>query len=167
MVQEVRKVRKVLGVLAAVLATLCGTALAQTKDPRTIVETAMMQADRLFNQAAADRDMKRFLSFVADDAKFDSAEGLGKDAVAKAWAAFFEPDGPTISWAPTKAGALVAGDVGYTVGTWERHSKSAAGIAVVTRGEYLTVWRKQKDGIWRVQFDTGSTRPQVRTLPLR
>jgi ketosteroid isomerase-like protein len=140
---------------------------AQTKDPRTIVETAMMQADRLFNQAAADRDMKRFLTFVADDAKFDAAEGLGKDAVAKAWAPFFEPDGPTISWAPTKAEALVATDVGYTVGTWERHSKSAAGIAVVTRGEYLTVWRKQKDGIWRVEFDTGSTRPQVHTLPLR
>src|SRR5476649_2680187 len=65
-----------------------GPAFAKTKDPRAIVEAAMMQADRLFNQAAADRDMKRFLSFVADDAKFDSAEGLGKDAVAKAWASF-------------------------------------------------------------------------------
>ena len=166
MVLEVRKVRGVLVVLG-VLAVLGGSVLAQTKNPREVAEAEMMKADRDFNQTAADRDLKAFLSFVADNAKFDSAEGLGKNAVAKAWTPFFEPNGPTISWAPTKAEALVAGDVGYTVGTWERHSKSAAGIAVVTRGEYLTVWRKQKDGIWRVEFDTGSTRPQVRTLPLR
>ena len=27
------------------------------------------------------------------------------------------------------------------------------------RGEYLTVWRKQRDGSWKVIFDTGSTLP--------
>ena len=57
----------------------------------------MLKADRDFNQAMADHDLKRFLSFVAADATFDSAEGRGKDAVAKAWAPFFAPNGPTIS----------------------------------------------------------------------
>jgi len=107
----------------------------------------------------ADHDLKRFLSFVAPDAAFDSAEGRGRDSVAKAWAAFFEPNGPAIRWQPTKAEALVAGDVGYTVGTWERRSKDAAGKELVRHGQYLTVWRKQKDGSWLATFDTGSTAP--------
>ena len=126
---------------------------------RKAAEGAMLQADRDFNQAMADRDLNRFLSFVAEDATFDSAEGRGRDAVAKAWAPFFAPDGPTISWTPTKAEALVAGDVGYTVGTWERHTKGTAGQLLVRRGQYLTVWRKQKDGTWQAAFDTGSTAP--------
>jgi ketosteroid isomerase-like protein len=119
----------------------------------------MLNADRGFNQALADHDLKRFLSFVAPDAAFDSAEGRGRDSVAKAWAAFFAPNGPTIKWAPTKAEALVAGDVGYTVGMWERRSKDTAGKDVVRHGQYLTVWRKQKDGSWLATFDTGSTAP--------
>jgi ketosteroid isomerase-like protein len=87
--------------------------------------------------------------------------------VRKAWAPFFEADGPTISWMPTKAESLVAGDVGYTVGTWERHTKDARGREVVRRGQYLTVWRKQKDGAWRAAFDTGSTSPEgARVRPL-
>jgi len=133
--------------------------IAQTTDVRKAAEAAMLKADRDFNRAMADHDLMRFVSFVAPDAAFDSAEGRGKDAVAKAWAAFFAPNGPTISWSPTKAESLVAGDVGYTVGTWERHSKDAAGNAVVRRGQYLTVWRKQPDGSWAATFDTGSTAP--------
>jgi ketosteroid isomerase-like protein len=148
--------------MSCVLLYLLGVAsaaTAQTGDVRKAAEAAMLKADRDFNEAMAARDLPRFLSWVALDAAFDSAEGRGRDAVAKAWAPFFQPGGPTISWAPTKAEALVAGDVGYTVGTWERHSKDAAGKDVVRHGQYLTVWRKQKDGSWLATFDTGSTAP--------
>ena len=166
MVREAPGVRRVLGVLG-VLVVLGGAAFAQTKDPRVVADAAMLKADRDFNQAMADRDMNRFLSFVAEDAVFSSADARGRDGVRKAWAPFFEPNGPTISWAPTKAEALVAGDVGYTIGTWERHTKDARGGEVVRRGQYLTVWRKQTDGAWRATFDTGSTSPDgARIRPL-
>jgi ketosteroid isomerase-like protein len=133
---------------------------AQTNNPRAVAEAAMLKADREFNQAAVDRDMERFLSFVSETAVFDSADGPGRDAVKKAWAPFFQPGGPSISWTPTKAESLVAGDVGYTVGTWLRGGKDAQGKNVIARtGQYLTVWRKEKDGVWRVTFDTGSTAP--------
>ncbi len=159
MVPEVPRVPRVL-VLALALLVLATPAAAQTASVRRAAEAAMLKADRDFNQAMADHDMKRFVSFVASDAAFDSAEGRGPDAVGKAWAPFFQPNGPSIRWEPTKAEALVAGDVGYTVGTWERHSKDAAGKAVVRHGQYLTVWRKQKDGSWAATFDTGSTAAQ-------
>ena len=144
--------------VVAVVALSSLPAKAQTRNPRADAE--MLKADRDFNQAAADRDMDRFLSFVSDTAVFDSADGRGRESVKKAWAPFFEKDGPTISWTPTKAESLVAGDVGYTVGTWERHTKDARGNAMVRKGQYLTVWRKEKDGVWRATFDTGSTSPE-------
>ena len=138
---------------------LGAAAAAQTKNPREVAEAAMMKADRDFNQAVADRNMDRFLAFVSETAAFDSAEGRGREAVKQAWAPFFEASGPKISWAPTKAESLVAGDVGYTVGTWRRQIKDARGNEIDREGQYLTVWRKEKDGVWRATFDTGSTSP--------
>ena len=117
----------------------------------------MLKADRDFNKAVADRDMSRFLSLVAEDATFNASRG--REAVGKAWAPFFSVDGPKLSWAPTKAESLVAGDVGYTVGTWERRTPAPDGTVKVTHGQYLTVWQKQKDGSWQATFDTGSTAP--------
>jgi len=154
-----------IGLAAGVLAAT--SAVAQTKNSRQLAEAAMLKADREFSQAAVDRDMDRFLSFVSETAVFDSAEGRGPEAVKRAWAPFFEPDGPSISWSPTKAEALVAGDVGYTVGTWQRSAKGPGGRKVVGAGQYLTVWRKEKDGLWRATFDTGSTAPpRPATRPL-
>jgi ketosteroid isomerase-like protein len=132
-------------------------ARAQGHAPLKTAEAAMLKADRDFNQAMANHDLARFLSFVAEDATFNS--NRGREAVGKAWAPFFEADGPRISWRPTKAESLVAGDVGYTVGIWERRTKNADGTVKVTRGQYLTVWRKQKDGSWQASYDTGSTAP--------
>jgi ketosteroid isomerase-like protein len=147
-------------VVLEVVGVLTASVSAQAPaDARATAEAAMMQADRDFDRAAAERNMDRFLSFVAENAAFDSAEGRGRDAVRKAWASLFAPNGPTLRWTPTRAESLVAGDVGYTIGTWERHTKDDRGADVVRRGQYLTVWRKQKDGAWRAEFDTGSTAP--------
>jgi len=159
MVLKVLRVLRVLAVLA-VLAVLGESVAAQTKNARELAEAAMLKADREFNQAVVDRDMDRFLSFVSETAVFDSADGRGRDAVKKAWAPLFQPDGPSLTWAPTKAESLVAGDVGYTVGTWLRGGKDAQGKNILARtGQYMTVWRKEKDGVWRATFDTGSTAP--------
>src|SRR6516164_652017 len=114
---------RVPGVLVLAVLVLAAPGSAQTTDVRKTAEAAMLNADRGFSQAMADHDLKRFLSFVAPDAAFDSAEGRGRDSVARAWAPFFEPNGPTIRWQPTRAEALVAADVGYTVGTWERRAR--------------------------------------------
>ena len=54
---------------------------------------------------------------------------------------------------------LVGGDLGYTVGNWERRLKAKDGRVVVQHGQYLTVWKKQADGRWQVIFDGGSEAP--------
>jgi ketosteroid isomerase-like protein len=158
--QEVRGVLTVRGVhrvlvLGSVLMAVGASTVAAQPAARRQAEAAMLKADRDFNQALADRDVARFLSFVAEDATFNT--NRGREAVGKAWAPFFATDGPRIKWAPTKAEALVAGDVGFTIGTWERRTKAADGATTVAKGQYLTVWQRHKDGSWQATFDTGST----------
>jgi ketosteroid isomerase-like protein len=146
-------------ITAVVLAAMLATPLvAQTRNSQQEAVKAMLKADRDFDRAAADRDIDRFIALVSEDAAFDSAEGRGREAIKKAWAPFFQKDGPTLRWTPAKGEALVGGDVGYTIGTWERRGRNEAGQLFVRRGEYLTVWRKEKDGVWRATYDTGSTR---------
>jgi ketosteroid isomerase-like protein len=123
---------------------------------------AIMKADADFNQAVADRDLKRFLSFVGEPATFNGGtpgEIHGRDAIAKEWASYFQPNGPRLTWKPTKAEILGHEDLGYTVGSWELRPPAGGQAAAigVTRGNYLTVWKKQADGAWRIVFDTGSS----------
>jgi ketosteroid isomerase-like protein len=165
MVHKVRQARSVGGACLAVTlaAAVIGAAGpdAQSSSPDTtpkrVAEAAMLKADRAFNQAVADGNLERFLSLVAENATFNAAHG--RDAVRKAWTPFFAADGPRLSWSPTKAESLVGGDVGYTIGTWERKTKGTDGAVKITHGQYLTVWEKQKDGSWQATYDTGSTAP--------
>src|SRR6266850_309746 len=95
-----------LAVIAVLVAVSVG-GRAQTADQRAAA--AIMKADSDFNKAVADRDLKRFLSFIAEGATFNGGtanEIHGRDAIAKAWAPFFEPNGPRLTWAPTKAEVL-------------------------------------------------------------
>lgn len=122
----------------------------------------IMKADADFAVSVAQRNRERFLTFIADLTTFGggtAGEVHGRDAVMKDWSEFFAPDGPTLSWTPTHAEVIGAGDLGYTTGTSLFRGRGPDGAIVERRGEYLTVWKKQRDGAWQVIFDTGSTLP--------
>ena len=121
---------------------------------------AIMQADRDFNRSVASRDQKKFLSLVSETAVFVGDGPMrGHDEILKGWSAFFDPNGPTLTWEPTRAEVLVGGDVGVTIGSWVRRTKAADGKTAEARGQYVTTWQKQKDGAWKVVYDIGSTAP--------
>jgi ketosteroid isomerase-like protein len=52
-----------------------------------------------------------------------------------------------------------AGDMGYTWGHYEGHAKDKSGNAVLTSGRYMTIWKKQSDGKWKVALDSSSEEP--------
>jgi ketosteroid isomerase-like protein len=152
-------------VFVVAVAAICGSAatrraLAQTGSQAASRE--IVQADTEFARAVAERNRERFLSFIADVTTFNggSANELrGRDAVMKDWDDFFDPNGPTLTWTPTKGEVIGAGDVGYTAGRSLFRARAVDGSLTERRGEYLTVWRRQRDGSWKVVFDTGSTLP--------
>ena len=83
-----------------------------------------------------------------------SAPLIGKVAVAKS--ANWSAQGYQLTWTPTDAVMGPSGDMGYTWGHFEGKSKDANGNPVVTGGRYMTVWRKQPDGNWKVVLDAGA-----------
>jgi ketosteroid isomerase-like protein len=54
-----------------------------------------------------------------------------------------------LSWAPIASGRR--GDLGYTVGKATLATTSGKTV----RSSYVTIWRRNSDGAWRVWFDTG------------
>ena len=61
-----------------------------------------------------------------------------------------------LRWEPDTAVVAASGDVGYTLGHWESVLRGAAGDSVVGRGNYVTIWRRQSDGTWKVAVDIGN-----------
>jgi len=149
--------------LAAGAILLASTGVVAQRPPDLEAAAAqIVKADAEFARSVAERNRDRFLSFIADATTFGggSANELrGKDAVWQAWSDFFAPAGPTLTWTPRKGEVIGAGDVGYTTGRAVMRARGADGKLTERQTEYLTVWKKQADGSWKVIFDAGSTLP--------
>ncbi len=48
-----------------------------------------------------------------------------------------------------------SGDLGYTIGRWERVAV-AEGEEIVATGSYVTIWRLQENGTWKAELDIGN-----------
>jgi len=79
---------------------------------------------------------------------------VGRVAIAKS--AKWDPKAYQLTWTPTEAVMGPSGDVGWTWGHFEGHSKDASGNPITTTGRYITIWRKQADGSWKVALDAGA-----------
>jgi ketosteroid isomerase-like protein len=79
---------------------------------------------------------------------------IGKVAITKA--ATWSPKDYQLTWTPTDAMMGPSGDMGYTWGHFEGKSRDANGNPVTSSGRYITVWRKQPDGTWKVALDAGA-----------
>ncbi len=101
-----------------------------------------------------------FADWFADDGVAlgnGAAPLIGKVAIAKS-ATWLAKD-YQLSWTPTDAMMGPSGDMGYTWGHYEGRSKDANGNPVLTSGRFITVWRRQPDGTWKVVLDAGASEP--------
>jgi ketosteroid isomerase-like protein len=113
-----------------------------------------------FAKDVLERGGAAFADWFAPDAVAlgnGAAPLLGKVAIAKS--ANWSPKDYQLTWTPTDATMGPSGDIGYTWGHFEGHSKDANGNPVTTSGRYITIWRKQPDGNWKVVLDAGSNEP--------
>ncbi len=82
---------------------------------------------------------------------------LGRTAISRE--AQWKPDQYQLTWVPEGAQMSPAGDMGFTWGHYEGHSKDHAGQPVLTSGRYITVWKKQGNGPWKVAMDASADEP--------
>ena len=66
----------------------------------------------------------------------------------------------TLFWEPIVADVSSSGDLGYTMGPASLKD-SARGDAPTWFGFYFSIWKKEKDGRWKVAVDAGTTSTKV------
>lgn len=126
-------------------------ALGQTKGK---AEDTILAADAAWLKVYQAKDLAKSVAFCDEQGSTlapNAPIATGKDAIEKVIADDFVHD--NITWHANKVGVARSGDLGYTSGTTEMNSKDASGKTVVYNGKYLTMWKKQKDGSWRVLYD--------------
>jgi ketosteroid isomerase-like protein len=110
-----------------------------------------------FQKDVTARGGPAFADWAADDGEVlgnGAAPLIGKVAIAKSIT--WSPKEYQLIWTPTDAAMGPSGDMGYTWGHYEGHGKDANGNPVTTSGRYITIWRKQPDGNWKVALDAGA-----------
>ena len=125
------------------------------------VQAALQDADRAFSQATAARRADGWMEFMAaDGAMIRPARTIsGTAAVREQITQQFADTSFTLAWEPQLADVGASGDLGYTVGGWEARFRNEKGEPQVRTGRYLTVWKKQADGSWKVVQDIGVQDP--------
>lgn len=81
----------------------------------------------------------------------------GTKSITKLIASDFAMKDYKLVWHGDKVGAAKSGDLGYTSGTYDWSYTDAAGKSIRDKGKYLTIWKKQADGSWKVLFDMFNT----------
>ncbi len=120
----------------------------------------LFDLDTRFAKDVAEHGGAAFADWFADDAVAlgnGKSPIFGKAAIVKSSA--WSPKQYQLTWTPTDAVMGPSGDMGYTWGHFEGHSKDANGNPVTTSGRYITVWRKEPDGSWKVVLDAGADEP--------
>jgi ketosteroid isomerase-like protein len=84
---------------------------------------------------------------------------VGIDAIRQMVAATRAIPGFHISWTPDSAVVSPSGDFGYTYGTNRITAPDSTGTLHTAEGRYVTVWRKESDGLWRCSVDISNEGP--------
>jgi ketosteroid isomerase-like protein len=151
-----RVLRRVLGFATVFVAALAALA-AQGVIPPDLA--AMAETEREFAKAATVKGWRdAFLDFFADDSIAFAPEVVSaKDRLRK------QPSTPfsefELVWEPRTGDVASSGDLGWLTGpsTSINHKSPDKKPSY---GCYLSVWRKQADGRWRVFIDVGASAPE-------
>jgi ketosteroid isomerase-like protein len=140
---------------------------AQSSAPNPLTDTTVKPGKVLlydlearFAKDVAARGGAGFADWFAEDGVAlgnGAAPKIGKVAIAKS--ATWLPKDYQLTWTPSDAMMGPSGDMGYTWGHYEGRSKDSHGNPVLTSGRYITMWRKEPDGNWKVVLDAGANEP--------
>ena len=115
-------------------------------------EKSVAAADEAFYAASVKEGGKAWADFADEDVRLPYA--AGRAAIRAYYDKAYARPGFSISWHPTYA--HVTGDIGVTSGPYEAHRRNRAGRDVRETGTYVTVWQRQKKGVWRYVWDGGT-----------
>jgi ketosteroid isomerase-like protein len=128
----------------AAAATAHGTPATPTEQVRA--------AETAFAKTLADRDLAAFRSFLAADAVFVEDPPLRRpEKIVAGWRGYFDGAAAPFSWAPDTIAVLDSGRLALSSGP----VLAPDGHRI---GTFNSVWRRERDGRWRIVLDHGCPR---------
>lgn len=115
----------------------------------------LLEVDRAFSDMSVERGMKAaFLEYIDSNGvllrpgEMPIIGASAIDFLVRQDDSRFE-----LKWEPGGAEIASSGDMGYTYGVYEMKVK---GTDSSLFGNYVTIWKKQKDGKWKFSLDSGN-----------
>ena len=129
-------------------------------DPEAL-RKALTEADRVFARETQIRGLEGWVDAFADSAlslRPNRPLVRGKQMIRELMTRAFADTTFAFTWEPAMAEVSGSGDLGYTVGLYQRSQMGAGGRTVVSTGKYVSIWRRER-GAWKVILDTGVPDP--------
>ena len=117
-------------------------------------QDALRQADIAWAEAA--KTTEGHLEYFLEDAMVlgpNEPVMMGKKNIQEMLAGLHSTPGFMLHWQPISVEVASSGDLGYTVGSYSFAMTDSAGNPINDNGKYLTIWKKQPDGSWKVAAD--------------
>jgi ketosteroid isomerase-like protein len=144
---------------------LCGLlssallAPAQECDPQETAKAMLENETKFVAKGQEEGTRAASLAFLADDAiMFDPGPVNAK----KTWTA--RPETPlSLKWQPAFAAMARSCDLAFTTGPaeWRKNKEDEKPLGY---GQYVSIWKKQKDGVWKVAVDVGGSVPSAQKI---
>lgn len=135
-----------------------GRSSAQTEREKAL--GSLVEAERAFAKTSEEKGIREaFLAWLAPDATvFRPGPVPGRSVYEK-----MDPANPALlTWEPQVAEVAASGEMGYTSGPYvirPRRDAEPTGC-----GHYVSIWKRQPDGAWRVFLDAGISYGRPATL---
>lgn len=132
----------------------------QTSDTGKLKQE-IVDTDKAMSKLAIEEGFFKAILFYADDDIIKLNDGqypvIGKKEFEEKIGNDLGPK--TLTWEPVNAEVANSGELGYTWGNWKFVRSDT-----IYYGNYFTIWKKQKNGKWKVALDGGNTTPPPKDL---
>jgi ketosteroid isomerase-like protein len=127
-----------------------------TKSSKQVPSGILMKADLDFSSLSVKEGMqKAFLTYFAESGvmlRDNAYPVMGRDSLISLFS-IRKDTAFILAWKPVFEKIAESGELGYTYGIYTRTIKATGAIS---KGTYVTIWEKQKDGTWKFVMDTGT-----------
>lgn len=154
--------RQFLVLVAVILLLTAGcTAAVETSGKGTDLEAEralLLETDRRLAEvySTSETPLDTIFASFTDDSRVlapDIPMAEGWEASRAVFAKLEALPGYSLKYSPVMADVGGAADLGYTIGTYHMKLPDSDGNIVEIDGKYLSVWKRQPDGNWKIAVD--------------
>ena len=151
-----RKFATAIVVMGVGIGMLAGSVFSQMEEKSQALKE-LVESEKAFSRTSEAKGIREaFLTYLAEDSVvFRPRPASGRQVYEQ-----MPADSSTLlTWTPHYVEVSVAGDLGYTTGPYLL-KRNRSDVQASAFGHYVSVWKRQADGSWKVLLDIGTSHPE-------